>query len=348
MLIPIGDNLERRSLPFVGFALITVNLLVGLYQVRLWNDSRPSRARSSQTLFQEESFHSSANFSPSSPPIAFWYQWGLRPIKFPEDCATQLVTHMFIHADVMHWVGNMMTLWVFLASLEAGMGPIGFLFLYLISGVAGGATHCMMYPDNPHPLIGASGAISGMIGAYFVAFGGLARIHFIWNGGILTGCRWVKFSLPAGAYVFFWIVIPQVAAMEQSLHEGAKGGGVAWFAHAGGFGAGVLMMLLAKPWVSAKLQFNRDGQICVGETEETVFEKKHRETLAKLGTAPVTVIPLCQYCRTPLTEGADLGDTLVRCGNPSCRSLNMVDTADFAIIQTARQAPSREIATGET
>src|SRR6185503_19450845 len=96
--------------------------------------------------------------------------WGLVPFDLPDGRWERLITYQFLHADIWHLAGNLLTLWVFLASLEAGLGGFRFLCLYLLSGIVGGLAHWAMLPNDATPMIGASGAISGVIGAYFVAF----------------------------------------------------------------------------------------------------------------------------------------------------------------------------------
>lgn len=328
MIIPVGDDLKKRSLPFVGLALIAVNLLVGIHEHRLWQDGQPKRpdrfgkmVDSWQTEDPWDDHYSVDawdNPKPAAPPrefMAFLTEWGLVPAELPDGRWERLITHQFLHADIWHLAGNLLTLWVFLWSLEAGLGGIRFLFLYLLSGIAGGVAHWAMMPDETVPMIGASGAISGVIGAYFVAFGALANLKMLWNGGILTGWRFIPFSVPAGVYVFFWIVIPQMFAAELALATGEHMG-VAWFAHGGGFALGALFMLCCRGSVMAKLRRDKEGNLELDDRE--VAEE---ETVAARQPLEEAV---CAYCQTPLAAGTEMTPELIKCGNPTCGHLNIL------------------------
>lgn len=328
MLLPVGDDLKKRSLPFVGLVLIAANLLVALHEFQLWRDGQPKRpdrmaemVHSWQTEDPWDDHYSVDAWEepPAEPPrefLEFITAWGVVPAELPEGRWERLVTHQFLHADIWHLAGNLLTLWVFLSSLEAGLGGFRFLCLYLLSGIAGGLAHWAVMPHEVTPMIGASGAISGVIGAYFVAFGALARIHMLWNGGILTGWRFVPFSIPAGVYVFFWIIIPQLFAAEFALNTGEHQG-VAWFAHGGGFALGALFMLCCRRDVLARLHRNKEGELELADApvEPAIEETAPPETLAEA---------VCAYCRTPLVAGIEMSADLVKCGNPTCGRLNFI------------------------
>jgi len=327
MLIPVGDDLKKRSLPFVGITLIAANVLVGMYEHRLWHDGQPKHkdhfskmVDSWKTEDPWDDDYSFAAHEPAKPVIPpdfreFITTWGLVPREVPEGRWDRLITYQFLHADIWHFVGNVLTLWVFLGSLEAGLGGFQFLCLYLMSGIVGGLAHWYMLPESNIPMIGASGAISGVIGAYFVAFGALANLKMLWNGGFLTGWKFIPFSVPAGVYVFFWIIIPQAFAVENALNGGDHEG-VAWFAHAGGFAFGALFMLCFRGDVLSRLRHNKEGELEL--TDEPAVEKPvaQRETLAEA---------ICAYCKTPLGAGMEMTPELIKCGNPTCGRLNIVN-----------------------
>jgi membrane associated rhomboid family serine protease len=261
----------------------------------------------------------------SEPFLDFVKTWGLTPFDDHGRWSVRHLSHMFLHGDVFHLLGNLMTMWVFLPSLEAAFGRFRFLVLYVMSGIAGGLMHWAVQPNSSIPMIGASGAISGMIGAYLVLFGGLAWIRLAWNGGIITGWKWVTFQLPAGLYVFFWLVLPQNAAAEFAVTTGEHLG-VAWFAHAGGFAMGLLFTVVQRGDVLESLHYSREGNLTIGETEETRLENRQAQVAAGDETAPpdASALELCCYCRTPLIAGQGLSEGLVRCGNPTCGKLHIL------------------------
>ncbi len=339
MIIPVGDDLKKEGLPLIGAAIIAANLLVGLYELRLWQEGQPKGVASASPWMNDDPWDDTYSYEPreqriSVPWMEFLQAWGLTPEEDQGKCSARLLTHMFLHGDLWHLLGNLMTMWVFLPSLEAAFGRIRFLILYLLAGIAGGLMHCTLNAESSVPMIGASGAISGMIGSYFVLFGGLARIKFIWNGGIITGWRWVTFQLPAGLYVFFWLVLPQVFAVETAVATGDSMG-VAWFAHAGGFFMGVIFTAVQRGDVLQGVRYSREGQITIGETEETRLESRqiHSAEREEIDALEAMGPALCHYCRTPLSAGVEMSAGLIRCGNPTCGMLNILD-AQPAVVRT--------------
>jgi len=145
-----------------------------------------------------------------------------------------LLTHMFLHGGWLHIIGNMWTLWIFGDNVEDRMGSARFLLFYLLCGLAAAVTHVLVHPDSAVPVIGASGAISGVLGAYLLLYPA-ARIivmlpWFFWP---------IFFELPALIYMGIWF-LTQVFSGAFALGAGADGG-VAWWAHIGGFLTGLAL-----------------------------------------------------------------------------------------------------------
>src|ERR1043166_8739962 len=167
------------------------------------------------------------------------------PLPGPE--WTTVVSHMFLHGSVLHLLGNMWFLWIFGGNVEGRLGAFRFLLFYLLAGIAAAAAQVAVGPLSPLPMIGASGAISGVLGAYLVLF----PTSFIWSL-----VPWIVPILPVPAVVFLvlWFVLQAYNGLGALLTGTAAGGGIAWFAHAGGFAAGMAMMLWARNvgWVSRR------------------------------------------------------------------------------------------------
>jgi membrane associated rhomboid family serine protease len=149
---------------------------------------------------------------------------------------------MFLHGGWLHLLGNMLFLFVFGRSIEDRFGHLQFLLLYLLSGVAAAVVQIAVSPGSRVPTIGASGAIAGVLGAYFICFPG-ARITtliplfiFFWT-----------VQLPAILLLGYWFLIQFIAGFQMLSIQTATAGGVAWWAHIGGFTCGVLMALLMRP-----------------------------------------------------------------------------------------------------
>jgi membrane associated rhomboid family serine protease len=143
---------------------------------------------------------------------------------------------MFLHGGFMHLLGNMVYLWIFGNNIEDVLGPLRFLLFYLVGGLAAGLSHVFLSAGSTVPTIGASGAVSAVLGAYAILYP-RARVRALLFLGILVRMIWV----PAVVLLVFWFVIQVVSGMA-SVGAGGEGG-VAWFAHVGGFVAGMAFIL---------------------------------------------------------------------------------------------------------
>ncbi|MBA2760017.1 MAG: rhomboid family intramembrane serine protease [Chloroflexia bacterium] len=211
MLPLTDDNRGRRTTPIVTWALIAINVLVFIYQFLM----------SEQELNQ------------------FFNDFGVIPrdISNGEGYLT-LLTSMFLHGGLLHVGGNMLFLWVFGDNVEDVMGHARYLIFYLLTGLGASAAQILINPDSTIPTIGASGAISGVLAAYIVCFPH-GRIRTL----ITLGFFITSFMLPAWIMIGYWIVL-QVIQGSLSLGVSDDVGGVAWFAHIGGFVAGLVLVFL--------------------------------------------------------------------------------------------------------
>jgi membrane associated rhomboid family serine protease len=147
---------------------------------------------------------------------------------------TNIVSSMFMHGGWFHLIGNMWFLWIFGNNVEDAMGHVRFVIFYLLCGLAAAGLQIAFNPGSPVPMVGASGAIGGVMGAYIVLY---PRVHvhmLIFLGFFIT-----TFAVPAVVMLGYWIVI-QLLGGFGSL--GATGGGVAFWAHVGGFVAGAVLV----------------------------------------------------------------------------------------------------------
>ena len=166
---------------------------------------------------------------------------GVVPRRFltdpgPEQVMT-LLSSMFLHGGWLHLLSNMLALYIFGDNVEDRMGPWRYLVFYLLCGLAAALTHIFTNPASPIPTIGASGALSGVLGAYFVLFP-TARVYTLIPIFFLP---WFV-EIPAVVYLGFWF-LSQLLNGTLAIVAGMQGyGGVAWWAHAGGFVAGVVLV----------------------------------------------------------------------------------------------------------
>ncbi len=145
-----------------------------------------------------------------------------------------VLTSMFMHGGFMHLAGNMLYLWIFGNNVEDSMGHVRFILFYILCGIAAVAGQVLQNPDSQIPMIGASGAISGVLGAYLLLYPKAKVLVFI--PPVLL------FRLPAALVLGFWFLIQ----ITNSLMTSSEGGGVAWYAHIGGFIAGMLLIPFMK------------------------------------------------------------------------------------------------------
>lgn len=151
--------------------------------------------------------------------------------------APRLFTSMFLHGSILHIVGNLIYLWVFGNNVEDVLGPVRFLLFYVAAGLGGHLAQWLSDPASVIPVIGASGAISGILAAYWLRFPH-ARVQAILFLFVIV--RWVR--VPAGFVIGYWLVLQVVNGVAQL--GGGAGGGVAWFEHIGGFAVGALLFLV--------------------------------------------------------------------------------------------------------
>jgi len=217
-VFPIYDTAPVRRTPVATWALIGLNVLVFLWEVSL----------PKETLTQ-------VFYLFGIVPARYAHPAWARAAGFPVDDYWPFVTSMFLHGGWLHIIGNMWTLWLFGDSVEDRMGPGRFLLFYLLSGVVAGATQSAMNPSSTVPTVGASGAIAGVMGAYLLMFP-FARIV------ILVPLLFIPFffELPAVTYLVFWLLSQIFSGTLHGLSNKAVGG-VAWWAHVGGFAAGMLL-----------------------------------------------------------------------------------------------------------
>lgn len=143
------------------------------------------------------------------------------------------ITSQFLHGGFFHIISNMWFLWIFGDNVEEKIGRFKYLSLYLLSGIAGAFLQYIISPESSVPMLGASGAVSGVLGAYFVLF----KHHYI-KSMVLLFFIATTVNVPAGIYIFYWFIIQLFQGVLSIPGLNAEAGGTAFFAHVGGFAAG--------------------------------------------------------------------------------------------------------------
>jgi rhomboid family protein len=216
-MIPLRDENPSLTVPVVTRLLIAINVIVFVGEVMLGPDLR--------------GFISAWGLVPARLTLAV--RFGEEPVTAP---ALTAFTSMFLHGGWLHLAGNMWYLWIFGDNVEDRMGHARYLVFYLFAGLVAASLHYAFNSTSQLPTVGASGAIAGVLGAYLVAFP-RARVVTL----VPFFPFWRVMALPAVLVLGFWIVMQLLSG---ALSLGYGGGGVAWWAHIGGFAFGVLMMPL--------------------------------------------------------------------------------------------------------
>ena len=224
-MIPIRDFNPTTRRPYVTLSLIAICILVFLWQTSL--DPRSGQAMVQRLGFIPALLFGEATFAPGAELVPSW---------------VTLFTSMFLHGGIMHLGGNMLYLWIFGNNIEDVMGHGRFLAFYLLCGLVAAMAQALPDMGSTIPMIGASGAISGVLGAYLLLFP-KAKVQVI----IPIGFFMMR-NLPAGWLLGFWIAFQVISG----LLADTDGGGVAWWAHVGGFAAGMALVYLFRQREAAK------------------------------------------------------------------------------------------------
>lgn len=222
-MIPLRDDAPRFSTPWVTYFLIGLNALVFLFELMLEPAGR----------------------------LQFFFQFGVVPTQIEgllhgqpgisaEAALLPVFTSMFLHASWLHLIANMWALWIFGDNIEDYLGPFRFLLFYLVTGIAASGVHTVFNPGSSLPSVGASGAIAGVMGAYFLLYPS-ARVL------TLVPFFFVFFTwLPAWVVLGYWFLVQFLSGAATSIAAtGQQSGGVAFWAHVGGFLAGVALIKLS-------------------------------------------------------------------------------------------------------
>jgi membrane associated rhomboid family serine protease len=216
-MFPLRDTIRPRTYPVVNMVIIVLNILVFLYE-----------------------------FSLGRKMEEFIYQFGLTPVRFfsglEHNFLTAIIpifTSMFMHGGWLHLIGNMWFLYIFGDNVEDRVGKVGYVIFYLLCGVGSAMTQTFLQPDSTIPMVGASGAIAGVLGAYFLLYPH-ARVLTLVPIFIFLQIM----EIPAVIFLFFWFLWQFIQGGLAATNPAQ--GGVAWWAHIGGFIVGAILIFFFK------------------------------------------------------------------------------------------------------
>ncbi len=226
-MIPIRDTAPRNCFPAINISLIVLNVIVFLYQ---------------QMLPPEQLYNFISTYG-TIPANLIGSLMGIFRPGFSSEAivtaSTPLLTANFLHGGWLHLIGNMLYLWIFGDNIECRFGHLKYLLLYLFMGAASQLFHIFSSPFSTTPLVGASGAIAGILGAYFILFPQSRILTLLPLGFFITFVH-----LPAVLFLGFWFILQLINASLQGALAGVQA--IAWWAHIGGFLVGVSVGILAK------------------------------------------------------------------------------------------------------
>ncbi len=212
-MFPIRDDIPSRTTPYVTISIIAINIVVFLFELGL--GSHLPRFFNDYSVIPAIYTH----------PV-YWSHFG-------SNLWTRIFASMFLHGGWMHLIGNLWILWIFGDNVEDRLGHFRYLLFYLAAGIASMVVHIGFSANSQLPTIGASGAIAGVMGAYFV---------FYPRARVLTLLPIIFLPIvliPAWVYLGYWLFMQFIVGIG-SIAAGGSFGGIAWWAHVGGFGAGYL------------------------------------------------------------------------------------------------------------
>jgi membrane associated rhomboid family serine protease len=221
-MFPLKDTIRSRTFPYVNIAIIIINLLVFFYEFSLGARIEP-----------------------------FIREYGLTPVRFfwglqynLSEAIVPLFASMFLHGGWFHVLGNMWFLYIFGDNVEDRVGHVGYIFFYLLCGIGAALAQTFLFPTSKIPMVGASGAIAGVLGGYFLLFP---------HSRILTLVPIFIFiqlmEIPAVVFLIFWFIFQFIQGPFSTVGEQ---GGVAWWAHIGGFVAGMILIFAFKKKTPAR------------------------------------------------------------------------------------------------
>ena len=260
-MIPLRDTIRSHSYPVVNNLLIGANVLVFLIQLSLGPDL--DRFIFTYGLVPAKFTH---------PALAAYFGWASNLFS--------LLSFMFLHGGFMHLLGNMWSLYIFGDNVEDRLGPLRYLGFYLLAGLVSGLFHMALNMDSQIPTIGASGAIAGVMGAYFILFPASKILTLI----PIIFIPWFV-EIPAFVFLGIWFALQFISAAGSGAATG-----IAWWAHVGGFVAGIILLKL----LSRVPQVGLSRKIKAGTAKKTshrlqvLHPTASEGSLDLYGTLPIT------------------------------------------------------------
>jgi membrane associated rhomboid family serine protease len=227
-MFPLKDHNPTRTRPYVTMLFVAINVVVFAYELMLGDRLETFVAAWGAVPYELTRFEDLVG------PVGGGFEHAPGPSFLP----LTLISSMFMHGSVMHIFGNMLYLWIFGNNVEDVLGHAKYVVFYLLCGIVAGLAHVMFNPNSTIPTVGASGAVAGVLGAYLVMYPRARVLSLVFLGIFIR-----LMEIPASVLLVLWFVMQSLQGF-LSLGVSEMSGGVAWFAHIGGFVAGAALAFL--------------------------------------------------------------------------------------------------------
>jgi len=252
-MIPVGDSPRSHTTPFVNYAFILINIVAFVYTLMQPNSIEGSNAQANAEFRAQTEGVCYGHQAPPTDADRFVCERAFQPAEWldaaqgdyePEEGRMEvlftIVTAMFLHGGWLHIIGNLLFLWVFGDNVEDRLGHLGYLLFYMFAGIMATLVQTATDPDSLIPVLGASGAVAGVLGAYILYYP-RATVNVVIPFFILI---FIPIPIPAFIMIGIWFLQNLVSGYATIASAAEPGGGTAWFAHIGGFIVGLLVAAL--------------------------------------------------------------------------------------------------------
>jgi len=322
-MIITHTNVKINRFPFVTLMLIVINCCVFLKTYTLEINAVQAQRDQIVSIYGSEGVNNSfvSNTSDAQQGDALEkYEQFYRDYGFSIPDLTKrkqyyaLVTHIFVHGGLVHLAGNMIMLWGFGVAVEEAFGSLRFAFFYILCGFLAAFAQGFMDLSSEIPMVGASGAIAGVMGAFFILYGASAVCYWM----LTLGFRVFFVPVPAPIFALIWIGSQVLyLQLETSLGES---GGVAWMAHIGGVMGGILLSTMLRREVRGEIIEHNDGTLSIKEDDA---KKKAKLTEQQILDQVLDLHPVRTVADSLLGEGAVVG--CPKCSEPLNLDFTMAD-----------------------
>jgi len=322
----VGSSaVSSKTIPIITLLLLIINVGVFLKSYSLEIAASNDESRISIEVNEHgEAFLEQSETEKDIALMDFFNLWGFQFSDLKNGEFHSVFSSLFVHGGLFHLVGNMLAFWAFAIAMEELFGAIGFTFLYFGTGVVACLMQGLFMMNSESPIIGASGAVAGVMGAFTVLLGFKAHVKvLIW----FMGYRIV--NIPAPVFAGIWL-FPQLINLSEN---GVAGGGVALISHLAGFGVGAAVALVMGKQLKSRISEQSDGNLVIEgkEEPEEADEKKildeilacrpYTEVIDTLGDCQIG----CPECGNTLNLHDTVADRLVKCTNNMCDKMTYID-----------------------